>query len=72
MVYFFPLLGHWEMPKLLGVHSRAPSVVVAVYVVKVEVVVVVIQYSRNLPSLSNSFLPDSINSVSFSLSSELK
>ena len=53
--------------KPLGVHARVAKVVVDVKEVLVEVVVVVIQYNKNLPSRSSalSLTPDSNISVSW-------
>ena len=62
--FFYPV-AQLLMLKPLGVQATSERVVVAVYVVDVDVVV--IQYSRNFPSLAeSSFFPSSNNGASSS------
>ena len=73
-ISFLFLVGGYQpqalIVKPLGVHARVARVVVEVKEVLVEVVVVVIQYNKNLPSRSSvlSLTPDSTISSSASLS----
>ena len=49
-VIVYQVYGQAEITKSLGVHFREASVLVELYEVEVEVIVVVFQYTANLPA----------------------